>query len=56
MSPVVRRAVVLLAVLVAGACSAAATEPRPNRIPSSTVPHLDGTDTTSGGGYTVPHG
>ena len=56
MSPVVRRAFVLLIVLVAGACSGAATEPRPSRIPSPTVPHFDGTDTTSGGGYTLPHG
>lgn len=55
MSPVVRRAFVLLAVLVAGACTGAATEPRPNRPPPSTVPHFDGTDTTNRGGFTLPH-
>lgn len=55
MSPVVRRAFVLLAVLVAGACSGLATEPRPNRLPTSTVPHFDGTDTTSRSGFTSPH-
>lgn len=55
MSPVVRRAFVLLVVLVAGACSGAATEPRPNRLPVATVPHFDGTDTTNRSGYTLPH-
>ena len=55
MSPVVRRAVVLLIVLVAGACSAVATEPSPNRFRATTVPHFDGTDTTNSG-YTTPHG
>ena len=55
MSPVVRRAFVLLAVLVAGACSGVATEPRRNRRPVATVPHFDGTDTTNRGGFTVPH-
>ena len=54
MSPVVRRAFVLLTVVVAGACGGAATEPRPNRHPT-TVPHFDGTDTTNRGGFTVPH-
>jgi hypothetical protein len=54
MSPVVRRAFVLLTVLVAGACSGAATEPHPNRRPL-TVPHFDGTDTTNRSGYTAPH-
>jgi hypothetical protein len=56
MSPVVRRAIVLLAVLVAGACSGAATEPRPNRHPTAAVPHFDGTDTTNRSGLTSPHG
>ena len=55
MSPVVRRAFVLLTVLVASACGGAATEPRANRRPTTTVPHFDGTDTTNRG-YTVPHG
>ncbi len=55
MSPVVRRAFVLLIVLVAGACSGAATEPRPNRTPSPIVPHFDGADTTNRG-FTLPHG
>jgi hypothetical protein len=55
MSPVVRRAIVLLAVLIAGACSGAATEPRRNRLPTTTVPHFDGTDTTNRGGFTLPH-
>ena len=55
MSPVVRRALVLLAVLAAGACSGIATEPRPNRLPTTPVPHFDGTDTTNRG-YTIPHG
>lgn len=55
MSPVVRRAFVLLIVLVAGACGGVATEPRPNRFRATTVPHFDGTDTTNRG-YTTPHG
>jgi hypothetical protein len=55
MSPFVRRAFVLLAVLAAGACSGVATEPRPTRLPIATVPHLDGTDTTNRTGYTLPH-
>ena len=55
MSPVVRRAFLLLAALVAVACSGVATEPRPNRRPDATVPHFDGTDTTNRSGYTVPH-
>lgn len=55
MSPVVRRAFVLLTVLVAGACGGIATEPRPNRLPITAVPHFDGTDTTNRGGFTVPH-
>ena len=55
MSPVVRRAVVLLAVLVAGACAGAATEPGPHPLPTTTGPRFDGTDTTNRSGYTVPH-
>jgi len=56
MSPVVRRAFILLAVLAAAACSGIATEPRPSRLTTPTVPHLDGTDTTNRDGYTLPHG
>ena len=55
MSPVVRRAFVLLIVLVAGACSGVATEPREHRVPFTTAPHLDGTDTTKRSGVTAPH-
>ena len=55
MSPVVRRAFVLVIVLAAGACAGAATEPRPTRVPMAIVPHFDGTDTTTRSGYTAPH-
>ena len=55
MSPLVRRAFLLLAVLAAGACSGVATEPRPNRRPIAPVPHFDGTDTTNRTGFTLPH-
>jgi hypothetical protein len=59
MSPVVRRSLLVLALLAAGACSGFATAPSPSsrRTPDAVRPHFDTGDTTmGGGGYTVPHG